>query len=336
MIPIIDLFAGPGGLGEGFSSILDENGMPVFQIIMSVERDSQAHKTLRLRSYLRKILSEGGAVPQAYISYMQERSEQNRIALESYRPNLWEQACKEAMCAELKDGDLTLVEEGRERLSECGVTDGNPWVLIGGPPCQAYSLAGRSRRAHDASLENDEKQTLYKCYLAFIKGLKPTVFVMENVKGLLSAQRKGEGVFDRIVSDMREEGYEIRSLVTADAKEPRDYIVRAERYGIPQRRHRVILLGVKEGCGVPSGILAARQQRTLREVLTGIPKVRSGFSHRLGSMPDKDWESYLVDAVDSLLETEEGRDLEDILHRVQSDAHPNNMRDDKVTGETGP
>ena len=336
MIPIIDLFAGPGGLGEGFSSVLDEHGKPVFKIILSVERDAQAHRTLRLRSYLRKILREDGTVPMAYIRYMQNRSEENRIALENYRPDLWDEACKEAVCAELKDGDDSLVKEGNKRLHELMPTDNMPWVLIGGPPCQAYSLAGRSRRAHDATLEDDEKQTLYKCYLAFIKELKPTVFVMENVKGLLSAQRKGEGVFSRIVADMHDAGYEIRSLVKEDAVDPRDYIVRAERYGVPQRRHRVILLGVKKGCETPSDTLVPRQQMSVREVFVGIPKVRSGFSRRNKTLCDSDWEAYLSSAIDELLRTKEGRKLESILHRVQLGSHPKVTHKDKVTGEKGP
>ena len=67
MIPVIDLFAGPGGLGEGFSSLRDDNGKPIFQSIMSIEKDAQAHKTLRLRSYVRKILNEDGSVPQVYL-----------------------------------------------------------------------------------------------------------------------------------------------------------------------------------------------------------------------------------------------------------------------------
>lgn len=336
MIPVIDLFAGPGGLGEGFSSIMDESGKPVFQIIMSVERDAQAHKTLRMRSYLRKILRKDGSAPMAYIRYMQDQSEENREALESYRPELWEEACSEALCAELKDGDDALVIEGKKRLLDYAPSTDMPWVLIGGPPCQAYSLAGRSRRAHDATFEDDVKQTLYKCYLAFIEELKPTVFVMENVKGLLSAQRKGEGVFDRIVADMREAGYEIRSLVKAAARDPRDYIVRAERYGVPQRRHRVILLGVREGCSAPSDILIPRQQRTVRDVLTGIPKIRSGFSQRNKNLDDSDWVEYLSGAIDGILETNEGKQLEDVLRRTQVGSHPKVTHKDRTTGEKGP
>lgn len=335
MIPIIDLFAGPGGLGEGFSSIVDDNGRPVFQIIMSVERDEQAHQTLRMRSYLRKILKSDGCVPMRYIRYLEDPSKENLRALQEYRTDLWSEACEEALCAELKDGDNTLVEEGRERLHRFNPKDESPWVLIGGPPCQAYSLAGRSRRAHDATLEDDVKQTLYKCYLAFICELKPNVFVMENVKGLLSARRKGEGVFDRIVADMNEAGYEVRSLVKRDAANPKDFVVRAENYGIPQKRHRVILLGVRKGCESASEVLVPRVRKSLRDVLAGIPKIRSGFSRRSKDLVEEGWEKYLNHAIDALLDTDEGKLIEETLRKAKAGDHPKLMSKKEVTGEKG-
>ncbi len=55
MIPVIDLFAGPGGLGEGFSSLRDTSGNPIFQTIISIEKDELAHKTLRLRSFFERL-----------------------------------------------------------------------------------------------------------------------------------------------------------------------------------------------------------------------------------------------------------------------------------------
>lgn len=71
-IPIIDLFAGPGGLGEGFSSILDENGDRFFDIKLSIEKDDEAHRTLRLRSFYRQFKKED--VPEIYYSYIKENN----------------------------------------------------------------------------------------------------------------------------------------------------------------------------------------------------------------------------------------------------------------------
>lgn len=337
MIPVIDLFAGPGGLGEGFSSLTDNDGNPVFQTIMSIERDPQAHMTLRLRSYVRKIALRNGKLPKVYASYLKNHSESTFQELIEYNPEAWEAACHEAICAELKDADDTYVDEGRRRLKEFMQDEELPWVLIGGPPCQAYSLVGRSRRAHEKEkLEKDEKQTLYRCYLAFIRELQPDVFVMENVKGLLSAQHNGESVFDRICSDMREAGYDIRSLVKRDANGPKDYVVEAERYGIPQMRHRVILLGVKNSLSRETGILTPSEPINLREALVGMPKIRSGFSERNPGWRTMDWTSYVNAAIDKLLETDEGMDLSTILTRVKSCRPQRTMSKNVVSGSTGP
>ena len=133
MIPVIDLFAGPGGLGEGFSSLKDKSGNPVFQTIMSIEKDEQAHKTLRLRSFFRKIVSANdNTIPRLYLQYMQTRESAKLDALIEKYPDEWEAAGYEAMCATLKDGDDSLVKKGGERLKKCGVAVGGQWVLIGG------------------------------------------------------------------------------------------------------------------------------------------------------------------------------------------------------------
>lgn len=335
MIPIIDLFAGPGGLCEGFSSLRDNDGNTIFQSIMSVEKDPQAHRTLLLRAYLRRILRSDGKVPKVYVQYMKHHTKESLERLIAYRPDMWEEAQREALCATLVDGDNTLVEEAKARLAKLDEGDRDQLVLIGGPPCQAYSIVGRSRRAHDETLEDDVKQTLYKCYLAFIKELKPTVFVMENVKGLLSAQRKGEGMFKRICDDMQEEGYEIRSLVTKNPSDPRDYVVRAEEYGIPQKRHRVILLGVKEGSTIDSEVLEKVRSVSLREALKGLPRIRSGFSSRAAEAAAVSWAEYIDEAATRLLTTEKGKALAVPLRRVLGSKPPRLMRKDSVTPETG-
>lgn len=326
MIPMIDLFAGPGGLSEGFSSVLTSEGLPLFSSIMSVERDPQAHKTLRLRTYFRKLYYAEGKVPTVYLRYLGDQSAENLDDLINYRPDLWDEASFEALCAELRDGDDTLVSIAKERLIEHNAfanpgtlqpTENTlPWILIGGPPCQAYSLAGRSRRAHDTTLETDEKQTLYRCYLQFIQKLQPTVFVMENVKGLISAQQKGESLFFRIKEDMEEAGYTVKSLVSTDPKAPRDYIIQSERYGIPQKRHRVILLGVKQSFAGQVGTLRPSPEVTLRDVLYGIPALRSSFSQRANSS-ETDWVEFVKAAARNLIDSGEVPHLTEVLRRVE-------------------
>lgn len=336
MIPVIDLFAGPGGLGEGFSSLTDKQGDPIFQIVLSVEKEHEAHKTLRLRSYVRKLLQEDGTLPEEYLQYMNQHNAQAFRKLVELRPQLWEASGQEALCAELKKEDDSLVEAGHERLNAFGTKPGDPWVLIGGPPCQAYSIVGRARRAHDSKLDDDVKQELYKCYLAFIEKLQPTVFVMENVKGLLSARHKGEGLFGRICDDMEALGYEICSLAKERPQSPRDYVIRAEEYGIPQKRHRVILLGIRNGdTAKQPSILQPREPITLKEALADMPKLRSEFSARSREKREQGWEFYIKNAARRLAETEEGEELADVLRRVAAAKLPTATCAKAVTDATG-
>ena len=314
----------------------DETGKPIFQSILSIECDEQAHRTLRLRAYLRKILKSDGKVPSVYIKYMQEHDEKSFQELVSYKPRLWKQSGEEALLAKLKEGDNTHVDLAKKRLENWRKKNGHePLVIIGGPPCQAYSLAGRSRRAHDESFENDEKHTLYKCYLSFIDALKPDIFVMENVKGLLSATHDGHEVFFRIVTDMKGAGYEIRSLVTKSPDSPRDYVVRAEDYGIPQTRHRVILLGVKKGLSLETAVLKKKRRVSLGEALAGIPKIRSGFSKRNNSSEITSWTAYVDSAAKRLLETNEGKEIAPALKRVLSSRPPRKDRRSEITPDHG-
>lgn len=305
---------------------------------MSIEKDPQAHKTLRMRSYVRKILNDDGSIPQVYLRYMRNRDSKTWEELIDYRPNQWELACKEALCATLVEGDNSLVELASKRLNVWRSKNDRyaPLVLIGGPPCQAYSLVGRSRRAHDENFDKDVKHTLYKCYLSFIRGLSPDIFVMENVKGLLSARHNGQGVFEHIYADMQDAGYEIRSLVVKDPQNPVDYVVEAEKYGIPQMRHRVILLGVKEGSGMSTGILVPSRKMSLCSALCGLPKIRSAFSMNNPGWKSMNWATYIDEAAKRLLADQSCAELKPVLEEVVSSRPPKKAMKDTVTGDKGP
>src|SRR5690606_22829253 len=194
---------------------------------------------------------------------------------------LWEKAGSEARCITLgsPEGDAELDNILNEKLDVS-----RPWVLIGGPPCQAYSLAGRSRNQGIAgyTAEDDHRHFLYKEYLRIIKERKPAVFVMENVKGILSSKVGGERIFSQILKDLSDPNtplgdaepgikYRICSLVSGQTYGPGDdveqvdphaFVIRAEEHGIPQARHRVILLGIaldEEG-SIPSHPLLAKTE----------------------------------------------------------------------------
>lgn len=96
-IPVIDLFAGPGGMSEGFSSLRDENGEPVFRSIMSIEMERTAHATLRLRAFARRLMDADGRLPQDYIDYLGTPSSENLERLKDSHPEEWAAAEAEAI-----------------------------------------------------------------------------------------------------------------------------------------------------------------------------------------------------------------------------------------------
>lgn len=280
-IPIIDLFAGPGGLGEGFASLKGHKRQPFFEIGLSIEKTEVAHRTLMLRAAFRRL--RGTKDVRHYYSYIRGEIDEAAFRRIPAVASAFEHAAREARCLELGKSDETDIDaEIRSALN-----GQETWVLIGGPPCQAYSLAGRSRRANDKEFHKDEKHFLYKEYLRIIQVHKPTIFVMENVKGLLSSKHSGNPMFEKIITDLSSPAdgleYEIRSFTKrgdSDSLEPGDYLIHSERYGIPQSRHRVILLGVRKGQGVPQHQLLEPVSRpvTVRQTIEDLPRIRSRLS----------------------------------------------------------
>ena len=195
-IPVIDLFAGPGGLGEGLSSILDVDRNPRFSLRVSAEKDPTAHKTLSLRSLYRKFPK--GKTPDCYYDHIRGDISRETLFAHPEVAEAGREALEEARNFELGKDD----PEDLDRRIQAALGGADDWVLIGGPPCQAYSLAGRSRRTRESleKFESDEKHFLYREYLRIIRRHKPAVFIMENVKGMLSSQHGGSPIFDRIVA----------------------------------------------------------------------------------------------------------------------------------------
>jgi DNA (cytosine-5)-methyltransferase 1 len=293
-IPVVDVFAGPGGLAEGFSS-LEVGGRRAFRIALSIEKDANAHRTLRLRGFYRQFK---GDLPEEYWALL--RGECVIDDLYARYPKEFKKASEECIAHELGPASDT---HTRSLVTGALAKHSGPWGLIGGPPCQAYSLVGRSRnRGIEGYVpENDHRQTLYVEYLQILADHRPAFFVMENVKGLLSATHDSEKIFGRILSDLRDpstalrrEGrrapsrgpeYEIHSISNASSglfgPSAKDMIIRSEEYGIPQARHRVILLGVLKGATKNApGVLTRTGETSLWSVLSDLPKLRSGLTDR--------------------------------------------------------
>ncbi|UNU30263.1 DNA cytosine methyltransferase [Aeromonas hydrophila] len=312
-IPVVDLFAGPGGLGEGFSSLNDGKA---FEIQVSAERDPVAHQTLKLRAFYRLLKSHRPEFIQDYYQFCNGDAEnpftENTI-------DLWEKAEKEALCLEIGS------EAGNQELDHAiakafeNKSESQPWVLIGGPPCQAYSIAGRSRNKGNAEYkpEKDKRHFLYKEYLRIIQKNRPDIFVMENVKGMLSSKINGDFIFHQILRDlaspnvaldMPDDGlrYKIVSLVSdevfQDGDDPKlldakKFIIQAEEYGIPQARHRVILLGIRSDrirAELPELPKLSKSDRvTVKQIIGNMPVLRSKLSKQQDSYDD--WISSVSD-----------------------------------------
>lgn len=292
-IPVVDIFAGPGGLGEGFSGYVAPNRSRPFRIAVSAEMDRDAWETLRLRAFYRQY--SPGRVPQSYYDYVAGRAEQ---PFTTHTKEKWEAAGREARQLTLgePDDDLAL----RERITATTNKD-EPWILIGGPPCQAYSLVGRARNRGIADYrpENDRRYKLYQHYLALLSEFRPAAFVMENVKGLLSAKVDGKSVFDEIAEGLQLPGgrggprYRLIPLVEPKlgvergSADPRSYVLRAEAHGVPQARHRVILFGIREDMwrGSHFFLSPSTDRYSVYDVIEHLPALRSGLT----DMTVHDW-----------------------------------------------
>ncbi len=301
-IPVIDLFAGPGGLGEGFSNV-SSSGKPMFDIKLSIEMDENAHKTLELRSFCRWFFSRNSQLPPEYYRVMMGKDVRERDILKKELFNKFQEAAKQAR-EEAWKATLGKVppDEVDQRIQKA-LNGSKTWVLIGGPPCQAYSLVGRSRRQWKNGLDNkDPRVHLYKEYLRIIAKHNPSVFVMENVKGLLSSKVNGIKIFDLIKRDLQnptivfpeaKNKYKIYSLtkkpVDFEDGQPiyendTDYLIKSENYGIPQKRHRVILLGIREDIKPnPETLKRGSKTVTLSDVIGDLPKIRSGINRSFKS-----------------------------------------------------
>jgi DNA (cytosine-5)-methyltransferase 1 len=293
-IPVVDLFAGPGGLGEGFTAVTSSRGQPVFRIVLSIEMDDAAHQTLELRSFFRQFGKQD--VPDAYYEHLQGKL--SRDDLFAGYPTQAAAARSEAWKAELGEVSPDLVD----KKIRAGLGGATTWVLCGGPPCQAYSLIGRSRNGGIQA--TDHRLYLYREYLRILAGHRPSVFIFENVKGLLSSRLGSNAIFQQMLADLSDPyhatgcgapgRYRLYSLVVPPRSESldgnptfdyRDFIIKCEEYGIPQSRHRVILLGIREDCapGDVPRLVPSKDQVPVARVLAGLPRLRSGLSRTADS-----------------------------------------------------
>lgn len=323
-IPIVDLFAGPGGLGEGFSSL--ENNKS-FNILVSAEKDPSAHETLRLRAFYRLLLRENPKGLKDYYNYCNGQTKKP-YSIKTIKE--WDKSALEARLITLgsPEGNAEL-----DKIIEKNLDTNKPWVLIGGPPCQAYSLVGRARNKGNAEykVEDDNRHFLYKEYLRIIQQYHPAIFVMENVKGILSSKVNGRRIFDDILNDLVDPDfalnaaksghtYRICSLVDdlvfkkgddSSLLDPRKFIIRSEEFGIPQARHRVILVGIRDDIKGKLESLHKLDTVTVEQAIGNLPKLRSKLSK--GQDSPARWHASVEQQINALADSTTDKDLKAVL-----------------------
>lgn len=241
----IDLFAGAGGLSEGF---IREGFMPVAH----VEMNKEASDTLKTRLAFHYLNSRKEL--EQYYSYLK-----NEIS----RDELWSLIPDNILSSVLND-EITDKTIGNI-FTSIDVQLGNRKVdvIVGGPPCQAYSLVGRSRDPH--RMKKDKRNYLFRYYAQFLMRYKPRFFVFENVLGLLTAGNSK--YLNEMMALFEEIGY------SADFK-----ILNAEEYGVLQKRRRVIIIG-KRGKGkfqFPELKTIKNKWQTKKDLFSDLPFLKPG------------------------------------------------------------
>lgn len=229
----IDLFAGCGGLSEGFY----KEG---YKALLHLEIDPAACKTLRTRM--------------KHYKYTEEEID------------------KAVLCDDItREG---IIEEIESRLTD------KVDIIIGGPPCQAFSTQGRAQDPN--SMRDDPRNFLFENYLQILNYFKPKFFIFENVRGMLTAKPTGIKIFDIIISEM--------SKTYKVCNNPKTILLNAADYGVPQIRQRVILIGVRKDLDIEPEEIYARINKThsdnpadglspyvtVRQAISDLPHIQAG------------------------------------------------------------
>lgn len=257
-IAFLDLFAGCGGLSEGF---IRQGYLPVAH----VEMDVAACNTLKTRQVYHW-LRESTSLKE-YYRYL--RCEISRDELyELAPPNVIDSVIN----AEISESTVNSIFDRVEQMLNGNQLD----LIIGGPPCQAYSLVGRSRDKN--KMLTDPRNYLYKLYALFLKQYKPQYFIFENVSGLLSAMDvDGSKHIDAMIALFLECGYVTEYKVLS-----------ANDYDVPQMRKRIILIGRRrQSTGFFPEIPQNPWKGTVRDILIDLPKINAGMGlwHDLSKSP---------------------------------------------------
>ena len=249
----IDLFAGCGGLGEGFM----QSG---FKPVAHVEWETPMVNTLRNNLVKRWGYTDEDAIRSVIEFDIQKTDELLKGEWSEDTVKKYAEKNAEALPVNGLDGVV-----GTSQID----------IIIGGPPCQAYSIAGRAQDPD--SMKNDYRNYLFESFVKVVNHYKPRVFVFENVPGMLSAAPGDKPVIERIFTAFDDIGYQI--LRPAELK---NAVYSSADYCVPQERNRVIIFGVKkdgdikleELYGALDSLKNGGEKRTVRDAIGDMPKFR--------------------------------------------------------------
>ncbi len=290
---IIDLFSGGGGLTEGFK----QTG---YNILCHVEMDKDACDTLRTREAY-YFLKENNRLD-TYNDYLQ-----GKISKENLYKVIPMNRLKKVLNYRISHEDLPTVMESINDLKGVNSIDG----IIGGPPCQAYSTIGRAR--NKLIKETDERVYLYKFYAKFLEAYSPNFFIFENVKGLLSYKDfLDQALLPEILNEFESKGYNVEYR-----------IINSEEFGVPQKRERVFIFGIKKSCGISAreffdGLQKYKESSiNIGDLFQDLPKMQSGEeSNRYSNFKPVEFVSRNIRNGNYVLS--------------QNIVRPNNLRDKKI------
>ncbi|WP_306152713.1 DNA cytosine methyltransferase [Roseovarius sp. MMSF_3281] len=243
----IDLFAGAGGLSEGFVRA-------GFDPVVHVEADPGAAYTLRTREAFHLLKGRGDLT--AYFAYLSGQLKRNELYSQAFGTGS-NSVINDTIGAESlsKIFDLLDARIGTRRLD----------LIVGGPPCQAYSLVGRARS--EQKMVGDQRNYLFVYYAEFLRRYRPNFFIFENVVGLLTAREvDGTRYFDMMLTLFKELGYSVEYQVIA-----------ADEHGIPQKRKRIILVGTRgRKCGFFPELDKVPTDFLVEDAIGDLPSLRAG------------------------------------------------------------
>ncbi len=249
----IDLFAGAGGLSEGFLQA-------GFKPVAHVEMNEFAAKTLETRSAYYYLKSTNNLA--LYKKYMQRKITRDEL-MKNIPASILKTIINETMSDETLPS-IFMTIDGIMKIRGIKTID----VIVGGPPCQAYSLVGRAQSSHmGVPMEDDPRNYLYKIYARFLKRYQPRMFVFENVTGIASAN--GGSTWNNIQKYLKRVGYEIEC-----------HEQNAHTFGVLQNRRRMIIVGWLKGSGLKyPDFLELKTDAVVKDLFRDLPPLHPGESN---------------------------------------------------------